>query len=497
MKLRSFLFGYDSGVMTDVIQSPNFLEFFNTTSDSSIIGAINSTFSGGAVFGSLMGGLTMDRFGRRMTIQIAAVICLIGAILQSAARNLAMILVGRIFAGWAVGLMSMSVPVYQSECAHPKIRGLIVGLTQQMIGVGFIVSTWVGYGSAAVPETSSFSWRFPLAFQAVPCVMLIIGLIFFPESPRHLLETDRDEEAMRVLRKLHFNGSNDDWIQNEFKEIKLTIAAEKAITAPGWSIMFTVPQWRKRVMHATLIQVFTQLTGINVIGYYQTLMYTNLGMHTCPLPNLSQLHQLTRLSIGITGNRNLLVTGIYNCVGPLANLIFITTMLDRVGRRRPLLFGAVGITIALLLEAIVNSQNEDASREGLSIAGVAFIFAVSVIFSCSFGPISWVYASEIMPMQVRARGSAFATGIGNWLVSTFFAQVSPIALGKIVWKYYFVFAAFNVFVTIPTVYFVFKETKQLSLEEIDLLFGERALGTLPENLDEVKEDVQVEHVAKA
>ena len=129
--------------MTDVIQSPNFLAFFDTVPTSPIIGAINSTFSGGAVFGSLMGGLTMDRLGRKATVQIGAFICLVGAILQCAAQNLGMILVGRIFTGWAVGLMSMSVPVYQSECAHPKIRGLIVGLTQQMIGVGFIVSTWV------------------------------------------------------------------------------------------------------------------------------------------------------------------------------------------------------------------------------------------------------------------------------------------------------------------------------------------------------------------
>ena len=119
----SFLFGYDAGVMTDVIQSPHFLYYFNTTKTSSIIGAINSTFSGGAALGSLMGGLTMDRFGRKMTVQIGAAICLIGAILQAAARNLSMILIGRIFAGWAVGLLSMSVPVYQSECAHPKIRG--------------------------------------------------------------------------------------------------------------------------------------------------------------------------------------------------------------------------------------------------------------------------------------------------------------------------------------------------------------------------------------
>lgn len=125
--------------MTDVIKSKNFLDYFDTVPTSPIIGAINSTFNGGAVFGSLMGGLTMDSLGRRKTIVIGALICLVGAILQAAARNLAMILVGRIFAGWAIGLLSMAVPVYQSECAHPKVRGLIVGLAQQMIGVGFIV----------------------------------------------------------------------------------------------------------------------------------------------------------------------------------------------------------------------------------------------------------------------------------------------------------------------------------------------------------------------
>lgn len=165
--------------MTDVIASPNFLNYFNTVNTSPTIGAINSTFSGGAVFGALMGGFTMDRFGRKRTIQIGAVIAAVGAVLQCAAVNLAMILVGRIIAGWAVGLMSMSIPVYQAECAHPKMRGLIVGLTQQMIGIGFIVSTWIGYGCHHAPDDNSVQWRFPLAFQILP------ALVRFP-FPSHI-----------------------------------------------------------------------------------------------------------------------------------------------------------------------------------------------------------------------------------------------------------------------------------------------------------------------
>ena len=140
-------------------------------------------------------------------------------------------------------------------------------------------------------------------------------------------------------------------------------------------------------------------------------------------------------------------------------MIFIVFFLDKVGRKKPLIFGTIAISIALICEAAIGSQISGATgsrRDGLSAAGVFFLFAVSCIFSVSFGPISWVYASEIMPLSIRGRGSAFATGIGNWLVGTIWSQVSPIGLGKITYKFYFIFVAFNLLVTLPTVWFVFK-----------------------------------------
>ncbi|WPH02755.1 MFS glucose transporter mfs1 [Acrodontium crateriforme] len=447
----SFLFGYDAGVMTDVIASPNFLHYFQTTSSSSFVGAVNSTFSGGAVVGSLMGGLTMDRFGRKQTIQIASVFAILGAIIQCSAVNMVMILAGRIISGLAIGLCSMAIPVYQAECADPTVRGKIVGLTQQMVGIGFIVSTWIGFGCHHAPDTSSVQWRFPLAFQIIPSVVLLVGLFWLPETPRWLIENMKDHQALQVLHRLHYNGKNADWIEWQFNEIKSAIKAENEIAAKGWRMMFRASQWRNRLLHGTLVQVFTQLTGINVIGYYQTIMYQALGF---------------------TGNKNVLVAGLYNCVGPIANFIFIFFILDRVGRRKPLIFGALGISATLISEAVLNSLNPDGTRLGLSIAGVIFLFLVSIIFSFSFGPISWLYTSEIMPMPIRGRGNAFAIGVGNWLVATVFAQVSPVALEKLDWKYYICFAAFNLVITLPTVYFFFKETNQKSLEEIDLLFGD-------------------------
>lgn len=210
---------------------------------------------------------------------------------------------------------------------------------------------------------------------------------------------------------------------------------------------------------------------MTVNRYYQTQMYQALG---------------------ITGQRVLLVAGIYNCVGPLANLVFIIFLIDRVGRRRPLLWGTIAISIALICEAAINSRIDKQNPDhGLSIAGVFFIFCVTAIYSWSWGPISWVYMSEVMPMQIRARGNAFATGMGNWLVSTFWAQLSPMALKELDWKFYFLFVAWNLVITLPIVFFFFKETKQISLEDIDLLFGERALGNLPKDIKNGEGDVQV------
>jgi MFS family permease len=191
-------------------------------------------------------------------------------------------------------------------------------------------------------------------------------------------------------------------------------------------------------------------------------------------------------ALGITGQRALLVAGIYNCIGPLANLVFIVFIIDRVGRRRPLIWGTIAISIVLICEAAINSRIDKANPDhGLSIAGVFFIFCVTVIFSWSWGPISWVYMSEVMPMQIRARGNAFATGMGNWLVSTFWAQLSPMALLELDWKFYFLFVSWNLVITLPIVFFFFKETKQISLEDIDLLFGERAPAILPKDVTDV------------
>lgn len=110
---------------------------------------------------------------------------------------------------------------------------------------------WIGYGSLHAPHTSEFQWRFPLAFQVVPAIILGIGMIFVPESPRYLIEKNQYAEARRVLRKLHYNGSNDEWIELEYNNMCQAIESEKSVAAPGWLPMFTVPKWRIRMLYVS------------------------------------------------------------------------------------------------------------------------------------------------------------------------------------------------------------------------------------------------------
>ncbi|KAI5305651.1 Mitogen-activated protein kinase [Ascosphaera pollenicola] len=428
----SLLFGYDSGVMTNVIASPHFLNYFDTYPESDIVGALNSTFSGGAAIGALMAGSASDIIGRKYTIQFGALIATVGAILQSAAVNLPMLLVGRITSGWAIGALSMVIPVYQAECAPPASRGLIVGIAQQMIGVGWVISSFTGYacGYAHGP----FEWRFPLALQGAPSVILMFGMIIFPESPRHLIKKQRYEEG----------------IAQEFQEAKEAFEAETSLGMNSWRAMFVVPQWRKRLAIAVALHTFGQSTGINAINYYQTIMYRSLG---------------------IKGHNITLLAACYTLVGPVANLYFIIYLSDRVGRRKPLLFGGAAITLCLIGEAIFQGVNPGGERKAWSGLGILCIWLVSGCFSLSYGPVCWVFISEILPMQIRGGGVAVATGLGHWGVNVMWSQVSPKGMDKIGWKFYLVFVAFNICITLPCMYFFFPETKGIPLEEMDQVFG--------------------------
>ncbi|KAF8199532.1 sugar transporter [Pholiota molesta] len=435
-----------SGIISSVLTMTHYIDHFGD--DPNIKGAIVSTFNGGCFIGSAAAGWANDKYGRKRAIQIGALFAMWGCAMQAGASNVATLIVGRIVAGIAIGILSMTVPLYNTEVAPPKIRGFLVGLNQQMLGIGFIVANWVGYGTQFIK--SDTSWRLPLGLQILPAGLLLVGIQFLPNSPRWLLEVGRDDEALEVVHKLH--GGDKVSADKEYTEMYDAIKAEVSIRSRRISDLWATRAMTHRTFVAIGVQVFCQFTGINVINYYGPAIYNSLG---------------------IVGGKALLVQGIYGAVGPITNFFFIVFILDRVGRKKPLMFGAASfvVTFSILAAILANDPVGDPNSSATAQrAGIAMIFLTSVFFSLSFGPVSWVLASEVFPTSTRAIGTSAAT-CSNWAFNTLLSQVAPLGIQNDGWRFYMLFVVLN-FVDLVAIVLFFPETKGKTLEEMDQVFGD-------------------------
>ncbi|KAL3417293.1 hypothetical protein PVAG01_11293 [Phlyctema vagabunda] len=450
----SLLYGIDAGIISTTISHPSFQEYF-APFNASIKGAVVSVFNGGAFFGVIFAGWSADSWGRKRSIQFAAACALVAGIIQTSAINIALLIGGRIIGGFAVGILSkdMTIPIYNAELAPPLKRGMISGLHGQFVGFGFATANWIGFGSSYA--SGNFQWRFPLAFQCLPALLVAIGGYWLPYSPRWLMEHHRDDEAYGVLKQLHGVTWNDDsTVLSEFEQIQNQIRLEQA-TKSGFSELFTKPTYRKRLVLAVLIQVFTQLSGINVINYYQTDMYKGLG---------------------ITGHTVTLLASIYGMAGPLANIICLY-FVDTWGRRKTL--WATGLVMTLdmsLVMAMTAAFSTTGNQVGRGFA-IAFIFCFTVIYSLGYNSVHYIYVPEIMPMAVRAQGSSISVCL-NVFINVILNQISPLCFDAIGWRYYSVFIGTNIAGAL-VVFLTFPETKGKSLEEIGAIFGDDELA-LPE-----------------
>ncbi|KAJ6133465.1 hypothetical protein N7471_008680 [Penicillium samsonianum] len=463
-----FLFGYDSGIITSTIGQTEFIKYFSHPSDT-VTGGIVSAFQGGAILGTIINIFTGDRLGRKRSVFAGACISCFGCALQAGAVNMTMLILGRLIAGVAVGMLTSVVPMYASEIAESPSRGMMSGLLQWMLSWGYLVAQWLGYGCSF--NETSFQWRFPLAFQCLPGLVLVSGIFFLNESPRWLMEMDRHEEALASLQNLHGDGTLEtaQYIDLEFQEIRDTIQAERLQTKATWTSILRKPSWRRRLILGCGVQAFGVLSGINVINYYGTRIYATLGFDT----------QMSLMIIGISG-----ALSIVYCTGGL-------WALERVGRIKPLIFSAAGMAGALVCNAAM-SQHWDEGNQNQLRAMVAMNFVFSFFYTF-VGIISWVYPAEIFPVDIRNQGNSITT-FTNWTVNLVFAQVSPIALSSIGFRYFYVFFVFNLIAMLCYIFF-FSETQGKTLEQMDSLFGDEApMGV--ESEKRATEVVMVEDTSK-
>lgn len=381
--LGVFLFGYDQGVMSGIITGPYFKAYFHHPT-SYEIGTLVAVLELGALVTSLACGRLADVFGRKNTLLWGAILFSIGGAIQTVTKGFESMLIGRVVSGLGVGVLSMIVPTYQSEISPAENRGKLACIEFTGNVIGYASSVWVDYFCSYIE--SDISWRLPLSLQVVIGVTLAFGSILLPESPRWLLDQDRDEEGMRVLADLHGRGDpTEPRAKLEFREIKENVLHLRKQGNNSYARMFT--QYRYRTLIAMSSQMCAQLNGINLVSYFGPLVFESAGW---------------------IGRDAILMSGINGII-----YVFATVptwfLVDLWGRRTILLSGAVICGIALSLCGYFSYLDRDYTPRAV----VVCIIVYNAAFGYSWGPIPWLYPPEIMPLAFRAKGASMSTAV-NW-----------------------------------------------------------------------------------
>lgn len=446
--LGGFLYGFSANAMSGTLAQTSFVALFLTTSDAtSRMDALLASFLGGAFVGSIVQAPMSNRWGRRKANLAAALVSIVAGVLQSASYHIAMLLVARVLCGIGAGMVIANSPVYMSEVAPPRTRGLLVGLQGVGIVTAYIACSLCGLIFSFVQNP--VQWRLTFIVLTVSAVGFAFSLIFLPESPRWLMEKGREKQARAELERLHRTKSDPDGTlaRAEATQIKAQVEAERHLPK-GYVYIFKTPHLRKRAFCSILLWVMGQGTGITAIANLIPVLMGGLGFGTT-------------LQLGL---------GCAWTVAAIAGCLVNVAYLDKIGRVRLLVIGGItNATILATMTALVKYYLNTTFQPGIN-ALVALYFIFGFAFTSTIECTAYVYGSEIWPTHLRSEGStiAYASFFGNALA---YSAPVNLALKNIGWKYYLVFVSVTVVSTaILAVYF--PETKNLTLEEINAKFGD-------------------------
>ncbi|RIN32186.1 sugar porter family MFS transporter [Staphylococcus succinus] len=428
------LFGYDIGVMTGAL--PFLREDWGIESGF-IIGLITSSVMLGAIFGGILAGRLSDRLGRRKMILISALIFIVGSILSGIAPHEGsyFLIFSRIILGLAVGAASALVPAYMSEMAPAKYRGQLSGLNQTMIVSGMLLSYIVDYLLRDLPV--ELGWRLMLGVAAVPALILFLGVLRLPESPRFLIKNQKFEEAKHVLLNLRKQGD----IKNELEEIQTTIQKESKLTTNHTLSTLFNSKYKYLVVAGLGVAAFQQFQGANAIFYYIPLI----------------IEQAT----GSSASSALLWPIIQGIILVLGSLLFIC-IADKFNRRTLLILGGTVMGLSFILPVFIKMIIPNVNP----IIIVVFLSIYVAFYSFTWAPLTWVIVGEIFPLTIRGFASGFASSL-NWIGSFMVGLLFPIMTAY--FSQEIVFAIFGIICMLGVV-FVKKcvpESRGKTLEEIE------------------------------
>ncbi|KAJ5135818.1 Major facilitator superfamily domain general substrate transporter [Penicillium bovifimosum] len=445
--LGSFLYGYDLGVIAEVIICDSFKAKFAPNDTEK--GLVVSLFTAGACIGAAFAGPSGDYLGRRKTISLGCLVFTLGGGLQTGARTIAYLYSGRFLAGFGVGFLTMMIPLYQAEICHPSIRGRVTALQQFMLGVGALCATWIGYGTyTGFAKDNQAQWQLPLGLQIAPAVCLGLLISFFPESPRWLIDHNQAEEGLRTLAKLHAHGNeNDPWVRAEFAQIQESITFEHENEAKSYIELLTNRASFRRLFLCCALQASVQMTGVSAIQYYSPDIYGQ---------------------IGISDEDTLKYQAINSIIALIAQFLCMM-FIDRFGRRWTLIGGNLGNMVTFIVATILLAKfPPTTSNSGAHWGFIIMTWLYNFSFSATCGPLSWIIPAEVFDTRTRAKGVSIATML-SFAFNTMIGQVTPIAMTNIGYRFYYLFVVCN-FTNAVFFWLLLPETKRVPLEEMNQMF---------------------------
>lgn len=412
--LGGFLFGFETAVISGaekIIQELWHLNSFwhGFTVSISLIGTI---------FGAIAAAKPAQKYGRKRVLQVVAVMYLFSAIGCGLSFNWYMFLFFRFLGGLSVGVSSVVGPLYISEIAPAKLRGRMTGMFQIMIVSGIFIAFLTNYLFANFGDDA---WRYMLGIMAIPSLAFLLLLNTIPFSPRWLALNNRKEEAKKVF----------DDLGQTYEE---TLNTENASLE---KVPLFQAKYRKPIIYAVLLAVFNQFTGINAILYYAPRIFEMAGFS----------RDLAFLQPIFIGGTNLLFT------------LIGMSIIDKYGRKKLLLSGAVGMFIFLVLTAF-------GLKGGASEFPLFYIIGFIASFALSQGAVIWVFISEIFPNAVRAQGTSLGSTT-HWVMAALISWVFPIVVENFASGGFYIFLFYAIMVVV-SFFFVMRmpETKGKSLEQI-------------------------------
>ncbi|HDU1351078.1 TPA: sugar porter family MFS transporter [Staphylococcus pseudintermedius] len=421
--LGGLLYGYDMGVISGALLYLKDDIPLNAYTE----GLVVSSMLVGAIVGAGLSGPLSEKLGRRRLVFMISIVFIIGALILALAPTMEILVLGRVIIGLAVGGSTAIVPVYLSELAPTDARGSLSSLNQFMITIGILASYLVNYAFAPIE-----GWRWMLGLAVVPSVILMIGVIFMPESPRWLLEK-RGEKAARDVMKLTYPASEIDHEIENMKKIN-------QIADNTWTVLKS-PWLLSTIIIGSVFALLQQLIGINAIIYYAPKIFATAGFG-------ESTAILSTVGIGVV---NVLVT------------IFAISIIDKIDRKKLLVIGNIGMVASLLImSALIWLIGVNSAAWIILLCLTTFI----IFFGVSWGPVLWVMLPELFPMRARGAATGIAAlvlSIGSLLVAQFFPVLTDVLQ---VQQVFLIFAVIGIIAMIFVIKFL-PETRGRSLEQIE------------------------------